>query len=58
MTIPSGRQSIRCDVKSCAYNNCDNLCCELKSIQVAAMPNGSTGTPEGESMCASYKVQG
>lgn len=57
MMNPSGKQSIRCNVKSCTYNNCDSEACELRSIQVAAMPGGETGTPEGESMCASYKCQ-
>ncbi len=57
MTNQMGKQSIRCDVKSCTYNNCDNECCELRSIQVAAKPGGASGLPGGESMCASYKNQ-
>jgi len=57
MAGTSGKQSIRCDVKSCEYNNCDVQSCELRSIQVAAKPNGSSGMSQDESMCASYKAQ-
>jgi hypothetical protein len=58
MNAPTGKQSIRCNVNSCTYNNCDSSACELRSIQVGAMPNGHDKTPGGESMCASYKCQG
>ncbi len=50
-----GKQSIRCSVKSCCHHAHSQDVCDLSCIEVAAKPGGSTGTPDGESMCSSYK---
>lgn len=55
MSAPMGKQSIRCSVKSCSYHAKSHDVCDLSCIQVAAKPGGSTGLPDGESMCASYR---
>ena len=48
-------QTINCTVGSCIYNNCDTNLCELEQIVVNPCCNGSTGKPEDESMCGSYR---
>lgn len=48
-------QKINCTVGSCIYNNDDTNLCELKQIEVSPCCDCSTGKPEDESMCGSYK---
>ncbi len=49
-------QHIHCSVASCQYNE-HNTECALDAIQVAPCPQGSTGQPEDESLCASYHAK-
>ena len=51
-------QKIKCTVESCSFNNCNNNLCELNQIEVKACQGCSTGIPEDESMCGSYKCKG
>jgi hypothetical protein len=53
--VPTGKQAIHCNVKSCRHN-AQNSYCALQSISVAPCGGGSTGSPQDESMCASYEV--
>lgn len=46
------KQTINCNVKSCAYN-ANNLC-ELENIVVEPCKNCHNGNPADESMCGSY----
>ncbi len=46
-------QEIKCGVQSCKFNDRHNMC-TLKAIQVSPSPDGSDGTPDGESFCGSY----
>lgn len=48
-------QKINCSVNSCMYNAIDENLCTLKNIQVCPCKNISTGSPEDETCCASYK---
>ena len=50
-------QKIKCTVESCTFNNCDNNLCNLKQIEVQACQGCSSGTPEDESMCGSYRCK-
>lgn len=50
-------QKINCTVESCLYNDCNKNLCELKQIEVQACLNCSTGKPEDESMCGSYRCR-
>lgn len=50
-------QKINCTVGSCLYNNENKNLCELKQINVNPCFNCSTGQPETESMCGSYKCR-
>lgn len=49
------KQKIHCTVESCAFNNCNKKSCELDQIMVSPCKNGTSGTPDDESMCNSYK---
>ena len=51
-----GRQTISCNVQSCAYN--EHEYCSLQNIQVAPCANCHNGCPDDESMCASYENKG
>lgn len=51
-------QKIKCTVKSCQFNNCEQKLCELQQIHVDACPGVSNGEPKDESMCGSYKYKG
>ena len=55
MSKKEANTDIRCSVESCAYHCGEQDYCSLRSIHVDACPNGSTGKPEDESMCGSYK---
>ena len=47
-------QTIMCDVFSCKYCDCDNVCCNLNEIKVSNCSN----TKEKEStMCQSYAIK-
>ncbi|MBC7076161.1 MAG: DUF1540 domain-containing protein [Syntrophomonadaceae bacterium] len=48
----AGRQSIRCQVMSCKYN--DKGECDLDMIQVSPGNAEIQGLPGAETMCASY----
>ena len=47
-------QGLNCSVTSCKYNQHGNDCA-LQKIMVAPCINGSSGQPDDESMCGSYK---
>ena len=49
------KQKINCTVGSCEYNDTETRKCSLKEIIVEPCVGGNTGTPEDESMCASYE---
>ena len=50
-------QKINCTVGSCEYNDHNTRKCVLNEIIVEPCTGGNTGTPEDESMCASYQCQ-
>lgn len=54
MHIKAGKQTIKCSVGSCHYNDNRDYC-ELESIKVAPCAHCNNGSPEDESMCASYR---
>ena len=56
MNSRKGTQTIGCSVKSCQYNGSSE--CTLPYIDVAYDPGHGSGTPEDESMCASYRKRG
>lgn len=47
-------KSIKCDVKSCEYNDCDNCYCTLNEIKVSCncKPNDAC---KKETICDSFK---
>lgn len=47
-------QRINCTVYSCKHNQ-KNQTCSLPEINVCSCENCSSGLPDDESMCASYK---
>ena len=50
------KQKINCTVKSCKYNNGQEMLCQLEAIIVAPKQNIQTANPD-ESECASYECQ-
>ncbi len=50
-------QKINCTVHTCAFNNCDNHCCELNKITVEPCKNCHNGNPADESMCGNYEAK-
>ncbi|HBK52994.1 MAG TPA: DUF1540 domain-containing protein [Syntrophomonas wolfei] len=48
-----GSQTIMCDVSSCRFF--ENNMCSLDAIQVAPCSDISSGSPEDETLCASYE---
>ena len=48
------KQRINCTVNSCKHNEKNNTC-NLPEINVCACENCSSGLPDDESMCGSYK---
>jgi hypothetical protein len=48
-------QKINCSVTSCMYNALDENECTLKAIQVCPCSTITSGTPQDETCCASYK---
>ena len=50
-------QKINCTVSSCMYNDYHSKECELEQIEVTACQGCSSGKPEEESMCSSYKTR-
>jgi hypothetical protein len=55
MAQKNPNSSIRCRVRSCEYHCDDKDYCSLRAIQVEPTAGGSTGSPEDESMCGSYR---
>ena len=50
-------QKIKCNVKSCKFNNETSKLCELEEILVAACPGCNNGNAKDESMCDSYRCK-
>lgn len=50
-------KNIRCNVKSCEFNNCNSELCSLETIEVKACLNNQSGLASDESMCGSYKCK-
>ena len=50
-------QKIKCNVKSCEFNNEISKMCELDEIMVAYCPGCNSGEAKDESMCDSYKCK-
>ena len=48
------KQRINCTDNSCRHNEKNNTC-SLAEINVCACKNCSSGLPDDESMCGSYK---
>lgn len=55
MSRKDANTDIRCTVESCAFHCGEQNYCSLRSIRVEACPNCTSGSPEDESMCGSYK---
>lgn len=51
----NGKQIIKCNVKSCAFNDTTKRVCELEGIVVEPCKNCDNGNPADESMCGSYE---
>ena len=49
------KQLINCGVCSCQFCDEENQRCKLTSIEIRPCSNNSSGNPEDESMCGSYK---
>lgn len=50
------KQTIKCTVESCRFNDCDTNLCTLKQIQIEPIDDCYTTTPD-ESMCGSYEYE-
>ncbi len=50
-------KNIKCNVKSCEFNNCAKEYCSLEKIEVKACKNNQTGLASDESSCGSYKCK-
>ncbi|MDL2257540.1 DUF1540 domain-containing protein [Eubacteriales bacterium OttesenSCG-928-K08] len=55
METKLGKQSIGCEVSSCAYH-CNNAC-ELDRITVRACQNCTSGHADSETLCGSYQTK-
>ena len=55
MSQKRANENIRCRVESCAFHCQGDGFCSLQAIQVEPCPSCTSGKPEDESMCASYK---
>lgn len=47
--------TIKCDVESCKYNNCDNGCCKLDEIKISCTCNNDCCKRTEETICQSFK---
>ncbi len=56
MDSKCGKQTIGCEVSSCRFNSSGSEC-TLSKIEVMPVRGGSGGSPENESLCASYRVK-
>lgn len=50
-------QKINCSVCSCAYHAHDKNACTLKDIQVCPCKDSTSGNPQDETCCSSYKAE-
>lgn len=48
-------QKIKCDVKNCVHNNCDDECCKLNEIKVSCNCNQDSVHDKDETICNNYK---
>ena len=48
----NNKQTIKCDVFNCKFNDCDNKVCKLKSIKIS---NCKADNPNDATICASFK---
>lgn len=53
----SGHQCIKCNVETCAYNDCADCTCTLSSIDVKPCCGCHNGKAEDETNCSSYKAK-
>lgn len=49
------KQTIRCNVSSCKYNDCDCNMCNLNEIDVSCSCNKNKCSSKKETICNSFK---
>lgn len=47
--------SIKCEVESCKYNNCEDGCCELDEIKVGCTCDNDDCKNTSETVCESFE---